>query len=745
MIQSKNTVMSYQTPLLLLLLMTVYPLCALSAEHVLDAELVGNGLSSEQIVRLRTNKVLLGTRDFKQIFEPYIRFGAPVFITTDSVLAAYHALFEESFQRLEKQHASTLRGTVNSLLRELLRLEKPECFSRELFFAASRRAAITLGTACALLGDNEVWRNTGVQDIIAVECARAEAALQVCRTPWLSQGVDGLDYTQYKPVGFYSTDEPLRRYFRALKWLQSIPFFVSSEEDVAALFLIVLAGGKDTARFEELLRVAQERDDLFGRGDEGDVRTVLQFMRSYEAPGSGFGQEALLAYLLRADNAPHINDQIRPGPVGSQGGGELSLRIIAPARTPDGILFQQTARVTAGLPTGLYVCAALGLPYARDEVLSQSRAPGTDVVNIIDEGLAPLVQSKRFGACLYRDYLRCLEVLCGPAEAGAPSFMTTVPWKAKICNTILAGWAQMRHAAVLRAKRCTSFTGIEDVCAGFVEPVPEFFRRLARLSAASGKCFRELGGPQQDAIVTLERLRWLRERLEHAMENPSAGMRRDVDDADLYQYLHVLYSHFGDTDNSGRSSPGRFTRLNLPRAIAGLRALEEQLSRGAPPYDARLLKELQEKMPCLQSKWRALTEVSEKLEGLARTQLRGDGFSAADRNWIAHYGEMLSAIMLYEGSGMFEPRDDAPRIAEVFFDPVQGKRLHVGIGRPRELWVLYPKGGVEMLCRGAVYPYYEFAHTAVLTDSEWMRLLDSQARPALPKFLRRDLCVKKQR
>ena len=42
----------------------------------------------------------------------------------------------------------------------------------------------------------------------------------------------------------------------------------------------------------------------------------------------------------------------------------------------------------------------------------------------------------------------------------------------------------------------------------------------------------------------------------------------------------------------------------------------------------------------------------------------------------------------------------------------------------------------EVLCRGAVLPYHEFAHPERLTDAGWKALLDSPGRPAAPAWLR---------
>jgi hypothetical protein len=48
--------------------------------------------------------------------------------------------------------------------------------------------------------------------------------------------------------------------------------------------------------------------------------------------------------------------------------------------------------------------------------------------------------------------------------------------------------------------------------------------------------------------------------------------------------------------------------------------------------------------------------------------------------------------------------------------------------------VLYPYQGAEILCRGAVMPYFEFPHDTRLTDAQWKGLLDSPKRPPLPRW-----------
>jgi hypothetical protein len=69
-------------------------------------------------------------------------------------------------------------------------------------------------------------------------------------------------------------------------------------------------------------------------------------------------------------------------------------------------------------------------------------------------------------------------------------------------------------------------------------------------------------------------------------------------------------------------------------------------------------------------------------------------------------------------------------------NPNQRKLLEVGIGRAQVIYLLYAWRGGEILCRGAVMPYYEFTHDRRMNDGEWKALLDSPARPDLPDWVK---------
>jgi hypothetical protein len=137
----------------------------------------------------------------------------------------------------------------------------------------------------------------------------------------------------------------------------------------------------------------------------------------------------------------------------------------------------------------------------------------------------------------------------------------------------------------------------------------------------------------------------------------------------------------------------------------------------------------------LQALWIRFAAVSRRLESIAHKQLRKKALNDSEKEFIKSYSETLAGIMLYGGNAYLTPRDDAPRVVDVFANPEQGGYLHVGVGRPRTLFVLYPWQDKTVLCQGAVMPYYEFVEPARLDDRMWKEKLDSDKRPAVENWL----------
>ena len=134
-------------------------------------------------------------------------------------------------------------------------------------------------------------------------------------------------------------------------------------------------------------------------------------------------------------------------------------------------------------------------------------------------------------------------------------------------------------------------------------------------------------------------------------------------------------------------------------------------------------------------KWTRFASVCLKLEELANKQLHHRPLSGEDERFYENFGQTLASFMGYDSNSFNEAHDDAPRIADIYSDPMTGQVMEVGIGRPLVMYLLYPYGGKSILTHGAVLPYYEFSCGDRLTDQSWADLLTTPAAPAPPDWL----------
>lgn len=623
-------------------------------------------LSEAALKQLERDKVGFGTETYKQVFSAYIGSDLPVFVTSDSILNGYHVLFEESVLRLERARAQQLGPALRILWDGLPKAEFE--LQKELVTQALRRARLTLLTAMVIL---DAPPKDPAQDLLKIateEAERIRKAEGLSKPEWLGPpdpGFGAIDYALFKPTGFYGRSEELQRYFRAVRWLQQIPFRV--EHDVELVAAIALIGAFDN---NEAPGVISGYPSLLGHGVD---RAIAAGVSMWSTP-------------LDSTDLGQIRDSIE----------EPSFRILPEAALPDSWLLKSLSDARGGkLPTGLDLCTALGSSWARKR-WSRVEERGKET-GILEEGAERL--SAR--GSLFGEYLYCLKALLDEPEADAPAFMAGEPWRIKSCNTALAGWAQLRHTWVLQAKPVAFYLGIAETEPGFVEPDPEFFARLRRLIENSEKLLRTSGA------FGLEFLR--------------RDLASKLDDPQIAQY--VVYASGVDPDEIDESA----VQALLEQTRAKLLDFKQ-------PLDKRLEQVVRGLGGELEPRWRALQQVVSRLEAMAHKQLRGVAWNEGERSFLEHYGEILANVMFYGGNSYLNPRDDAPRIVEIGADARLGIRWSVGVGRARELYVLYPTPKGERLCRGAVMDYYEVTESEPMTDAEWKARLDADDAPQSPDW-----------
>jgi hypothetical protein len=690
------------------------------------------GLTAVEIDRLGSTKLLVAGREFRQIFEPYDSSSLPTFVTSDSVLNAFHVLFEASVVRMERARAERLAGVLRPMWDGLGRAAKKLDLPDDVAADARRRAEVTVGTALRLLGAETPGASKETAALIAAEVEKVVRAEGREFPNWCGAPDDGfpfVDYGRFRPRGFYDRDARLAAYFRATNWLQAIPFRIAKEREVVAAILLAVAG--EPSQYESF--VSTWREFLGERGDVSllvragtSLRPTAEFVAAY--------RDAQTTEWSRRNDADRVDAVPAFGAPRALHGIEPTIRVLPATQLPDGLLFDALCP-PCDVPSGLFVAAALGDDLARREA---TRGRADDVAKQIAAACADARLTE--GGDVYARYLRCLASLFAAPEPEAPKLFASDAWRAKSTNAALAGWAQFRHTWVLVAREDESYIGIESNVPGFVEPNPTFFARLASVVAASVDLFESAGA--FDASLDRSELRALfADYAAFLRAGGGAKTRRELERTDD---AALSLEHRGATSVGAIGGPKRWrnfeeamTRDEVTQALAVADDAVRRLD-GTEPLPDKLRDLVRMNATDFRPTWRALERLVLRLEAMAEKQLRGASWNDDETELLRDYGHVLAAAMLYGGNAYESPRDDAPRVASVFADlrdPSKPSYFQVAVARPRALYLLYPWKGGEVLCRGAVMPYREFSRGARLTDSEWAALSSTPDAPSVPEWM----------
>ena len=164
-----------------------------------------------------------------------------MFITSDSLLNGFHVLFEESVLRLEQANMRKLGHILRHIEDNLATAHKDFEGNPQLAAAAQTRAKLLIAIAMLLLGEEPKGLQRPLLALAKRRPARVEAAKGQQKPAWLGppdRGFVALDYTRYRPRGFYTKTAALGRYFHAVSWLQSIPLRLGNDEELATVLML---------------------------------------------------------------------------------------------------------------------------------------------------------------------------------------------------------------------------------------------------------------------------------------------------------------------------------------------------------------------------------------------------------------------------------------------------------------------------------------------------------------------------
>jgi Protein of unknown function (DUF3160) len=717
-------------------------------------------LTADEEAQLQRDKVLITRQEVNQCFTAYLSDSYPRFITSDAVLNAYHVLFEETLRGQEELQARHLRSLSKDLWLLLASVERMYKGDQRTIIHAKERAQLVIGVASSLFGDDlgdcgSEMKHKITQAVADIKKAMGQGKPSCLGPP--EPDFIGFDYTLFRPLGFYLGNERLRNYFQATRWFQMVPFRLNRDEELLAWHMLQMLfdspspwlSAKKNPKFlpigltlpmHQELEHSRRQREIFTRSmglstsnpdlsknaisssEEEPILVNEAFFRNQRSQTAGLQSKSLY----------QGNDRIRTTTPSATG---IEARAFSAFNLPEDGAFTflgQTRYKSSS--KGMAFNAWLGVPLAEKIIgkdLVEGLLPLRPQLREDDEKLKALPWWKRlnFGSnnvllCQYAA-LRFLE----ETSPQAPDFMRGEVWQKKTLQTIASSWAQTRHAWVLQAKPEIHVIGAAPLESGFVEPFPEFFQQMAQVAQLMGDAAFEAeisNDPIASVTADIQNdAQWMRELMkEDSSANAiSAAISVGLRTADSFGAEIELK----DIDNA--------TKEDVMKLAASLEKFAQTLHTSATP-GSRLWEKAQSKTIHPTRLWHRLQLLCLKLAALAKKQLSRTPLNEEDAYLVKGIGYDLSEIMMYRGQAMIFPIDDAPRITRLSSDPKTGEFIHVAIGRPRIMFVLYPWEGREILCRGVVMPYHEVHETTPIDDEEWQKRQEKETREGIPEWLK---------
>lgn len=484
-------------------------------------ELAGYKLDKDELASFKTNGFVvserLGGYSFGQVYYDIYSRDLPVFISSDSVLHAWHRSYDAMLEELELTYLTHSLYGLLAAMHDAMPAARDDYGQGILkdsvldadYFLAVARSLLRGGPEASKFGQDERVQKT----LTAI-------ANEGMHEFHLFGRKREMDFSQFKPRGHYEAKVELQRYFKAMTWCGRTDLRVaggfdetgplsSPRELGSAMVLLDLlrragkeeawrqfdrtiqtfVGRTDSATFDDLARVAaaakiaspadlKSEDDLTKLADviqksdagkqdiRGDVyispksATVKVVVpRSFTLLGQKFVVDSWVTSKIVYDDILWDNDKV--------------IR-----RVPSGLDVAFAALGNNHVMPNLVERIERGSHRFRDRKPYQHNLAA--VRNILD-GL----EAGAWDESIYTSWLKTLRTLKETADDRMPEVMRTRPWAMKQTNTQMASWAQLRHDTILYVKQSYTMVPSCYYPAGFVEPVVPFWVQMEAMAKRS--------------------------------------------------------------------------------------------------------------------------------------------------------------------------------------------------------------------------------------------------------------------
>ena len=409
----------------------------------------------------------------------------PAFVTTDLYLQLYHLYFDCMLREVEQEK-------LMPLLKEFCE-EGQKVFDKRLQREKENEDAVynTDGAAEWIVTYFKVANALLEEQAPKGDADALEEYERVMKS--VNATSEFLDYTDvpfeyslFRPRGHYTRNDNLKRYFRTMMWLQTVPFRTDVPFDMlkANILAVEICDDHDNPRLYTLYKkLTEPMNFLMGLPDDVSIEQVNKIISDIATCEIDPNE-----LCEKVDEIAEKQTRIRPKFLRT---GRNKVRLMPQRYQPDAEVLQEmvdydSETTKRDVPKGLDVFAAMGCTQAEKILLDELNEPERwskykptlqrmkERMNEIDWTENSAVQ-----------WLSALKTVTETPQ-DAPYFMLTDEWNRKSLNTALASWAELKHDAILYAKQpfgaeCGGGGPPDPVVKGYVEPNVNFWKKAITL------------------------------------------------------------------------------------------------------------------------------------------------------------------------------------------------------------------------------------------------------------------------
>lgn len=420
--------------------------------------------------------------------------GIPSFITTDSVLHAYHVLYDLALRLIENDHFVTDLIELSEYMKEWAWTTRDTMAGNPQLQDALLRVSAFFTIGLSLLNQTPSIP-AEMAGIVTLELQRIEDLEPRCVSPLNEVEID---YTQFIVRGHYTRNEALSNFFLAMMYYARVGFYVNPDSENPenpmgiwhTRMALAMAAGMETDEsiLEKWEHIYEPTVFFVGKADDLGLYEYSELLDGYNLPD--LEDNSTIAAII--EEAKQLPTPLILGEISSSEDWENathSFRFMGQRFVPDSYFLQNLVDNKVPyrfMPSGLDVMVVLNSSRAREFQSAEGDAypeywPQIDMLQGEVAGWNETVWTQN----LYFLWLYSLLPLLNDKGVEYPSYMRSDAWQDRELNTALGSWAELRHDTILYAKQSYTYErGMAPVegRAGNVEANPAVFGRLFSLT-----------------------------------------------------------------------------------------------------------------------------------------------------------------------------------------------------------------------------------------------------------------------